>query len=327
MGSGGGRGEFARHYDGGTISSPGFAQTHFLPPSAAETTEVIDTRIGDRLREIDAPEGQRRALRDLKDSVEDRLSSELKVERVNVVGSVAKGTQIRREGGNDIDLEVVLNREAHGDWLVQENGPRNCLNKVKSVIEGDPRFSGVEVRVDLNVVTAMIGDAKVDIAPAFTNEQGGVLIPDTSGNQTWVRTNPRMSKRLLEVSDKRHAGQVVPLIRLAKDWNARNGGHLRSYTVEAMCMRHFAEKPEGGEESYRSNTHEFFARLPFYLDKGAVRDPVYGDAVDGYLAPEERGVLIRKALRTKAKIEKAEKLALTGKAERAAECYRDALEA
>lgn len=325
MGSGGGRGELSRHYGDGTVSSPGFTRSHFLPPSAAETTEVIDTEIGDRLRGIDAPEDQRRALRNLKDTVQDRLSEELKIERVNVVGSVAKGTQIRRDGGNDIDLEVVLDRAIHGDWLVQENGPRNCLNKVKSVIEGDPRFSGVAVRVDRNVVTAVMGDVKVDIAPAFTNEQGGVLIPDTSGDQTWVRTNPRMSKKLLELSDKRHAGQVVPLIRLVKDWNERNGGRLRSYTVEAMCMRHFAEKPEKGEESYRANTHEFFAHFPFYLDKGAVRDPVYGDAVDGYLTPEERGMLIRRALRTKGKIEKAERLAIAGRGDRAADGYRDAL--
>ncbi len=325
MGSGGGRGELSRHFDGGTVSSPGFKSPHFLPPSAEETTRAIDFVIEDRQRAIDPPTTQRQALGELKNAVQSRLSEGLQVERVNVVGSFAKGTQIRKEGGNDIDLEVVLDRRAHGDWLTQANGPTNCLTKVKSLLESDPRFSSVEIRVDQNVVSAMLDDARVDIAPAFVHEEGGVVIPDTSGGQRWVRTNPRLSKRLLDLKDSRHGGQLIPLIRLAKDWNERNGGRLKSYTIEAMGMRYFDEKPEGGENSPRANTHEFFSRMQWYLQKGAVVDPVFGKPADSYLTPEDRTVLISKAIRIQTKLDRAERLANSAKPERAAELYEEAL--
>lgn len=325
MGSGGGRGELSRHYDGGSISAPGFSIEHTLPPAAEETTEAIDSAIEARLSMIQPAPEELRRMKSLKSSIEGQLAAELDVERVNVVGSVAKGTQIHRPGGNDIDVEVVLGRESHGDWLDQESGARNCLSRVRDVIARNPRFDNVEVRVDRNVVRARLGQATLDIAPAFSHPEGGVVIPDTSGAQGWVRTNPRMSKRLLEAADRARHGQVVPLIQLAKDWSLRNGDELRSYTIEAMVTRFFAEKEQNGENTSRANVHEFFARLPWLLQKGAATDPVYGQPADTYLEPETRSKLIARAVRTATKLDRAERLARAGKADRASEIYRDVL--
>jgi hypothetical protein len=325
MGSGGGRGELSRHYEGGAISAPGFTSSRIIQAGAEDGTLAVDAVVEDRLQALEPPLAEKLALGDLKTLVQNKLAEELDVERVNVIGSSAKGTQIGRVAGNDVDLEVVLKRESLGDWLTQENGPRNCLTKVRSLIEGDPRFSSVEAHVDRNVVSARVGSAKVDIVPAFIHPEGGVLIPDTSGGQTWIRTNPRLSKRLLQIQDDRHRSQVVPMVKLAKDWSLRNGDYLDSYMVEATVMRYFAEKPKDGEDSYRANFHEYISRLPLYFQKGAARDPVYGGPLDDDLDSAVRSRLISKAIRDTKKLQKAERLLKAGNSDRGADLYREVL--
>jgi hypothetical protein len=325
LGSGGGRGELSRHYSNGSVSSPGFAPTFVVPPGAEEGTRVVDAAIQERLRAIEPPESERRFLGELKSGVQSSLAGELDVERVSVVGSYSKRTQIRREAGNDIDLELVLRQSTHGEWLTQENGPRNCLNKVRSIIERDPRFTNVDVSVDRNVVTARFGQSTVDIAPAFVHPDGGVVIPDTFGGQTWIRANPRLSNRLLHIMDARHRQGVIPVVKLVKDWDARHGGHLGSHLIEAMAMRHFAEKPDGGERSLRTDTHEFLSRFVWYLQKGATRDPVYGTPADDHLTPELRSTVISRAIRAAGKLDKAEALIRAGKFARGADLYREVL--
>jgi hypothetical protein len=92
-----------------------------------------------------------------------------------------------------------------------------------------------------------------------------------------------------------------------------------------MGMRYFDEKPQDGENSPRANTHEFFSRLQWYLQKGAVVDPVLGKPVDTYLSSEDRSILISKAVRIQGKLERAERFANSAKAEKAADLYREAL--
>lgn len=326
MGGGGGRGELSRHYGGGAISSPGFEPTTVLPPTREETTRAIDGVVEEHAARLAPPQRQVRELGELKNAVQSSLSGELGVEGVNVVGSVAKGTQINRPGGNDIDVVFVLDRGRHGDWLTQENGPRNCLTKVRDVLASDLRFSHVEIGVDRNTVTARVGDSKVDIIPAFRHPESGVLIPDTSGGQRWVRTNPRMSKRILEEKDRRWGGQVTQTLKLAKDWNERNRTGLSSTHLEAMVEGHFDRKPQTGENSSRANVHEFFARLPWYLQERA-HEPVYHQRVDSYLSSDDRSRAISKASRTASRIEKAEKLARRANySDAAAEAYRGVLD-
>lgn len=326
MGGGGGRGELSRHYGGGAISSPGFEPTTTLHPSQEETTRAIDGVIEEHVVRLAPPARQVRELGDLKSAVQSTLSRELAIQGVNVVGSVAKGTQIDRPGGNDIDVEFVLDRGRHGDWLTQANGPRNCLTKVRDVVASDPRFSQVEVGVDRNTVTARVGNSKVDIIPAFRHPEGGVLIPDTTGEQRWIRTSPRTSKRILEEKDRRWAGQVTHLLKIAKDWNERNCTGLSSTHLEAMVEGHFDRKPQNGENSSRANVHEFFARLPWYLQESA-HEPVYQQRVDAYLSSDDRTQAISKASRTASHIEEAEKLARrANNSDSAAEAYREALD-
>ncbi len=326
MGGGGGRGELSRHYEGGAISSPGFERSTFVPPTQEETTRAVDEVIEAYVSHLAPPPRQVRLLGELKVAVHSALSREFGIEGVNVVGSVAKDTQIDRAGGNDIDVLFVLDHARHGDWLGQENGPRNCLTKVRDLVASDPRFSQVEVRVDRNTVTARIGASSIDIIPSFRHPEGGVWIPDTSGGQRWIRTHPRMSKRILEVKDRVWQGQVTQVLKIVKKWNDRTKAGLTSTHLEALVEGHFDRKPRHGENSQRANVHEFFARLPWYIQERAY-EQAYGQRVDTYLTSSARSKAISKASRMAKRIENAERIARrTNQQDAAAEAYREVLD-
>ena len=325
MGGGGGRGDLSRTYAGGAVSSPGFEAEHFVPPSQEETTRAVDHVIEEHVSHLIPPTREVRELGEAKEAIHSSLSRELSLEGVNVVGSVAKRTQIYRPTGNDIDVEFVLNQERHGDWLTQPNGPRNCLTKVRETLATDPRFSNIDFSVDRNTVTAQFGRSRVDIIPAFRHPDGGVLIPDTSGGQRWIRTNPRLSKRILEEKDRRWGGQVTQTIKIAKAWSDRHRGPS-SVHVEAMVQDYFDHKPQNGDNSSRTNVQEFFTRLPWYVQNPSY-EPAYHQRVDTYLTPDERSRVIAKAERTAAKVRMAEKVARRAdNSDAAAEAFREVLD-
>jgi len=318
LGSVHGRSDLSRHYGPKSLGGGyGFATEGPASVQDIPLDDQLETSIDRRVGALSLGEGDRRDLQELKDQVRASLSRGLAVERVNVVGSFSKETQIRDEEGNDIDLQVTLRRDLLDGWLDQENGPRNCLTKVRSVLSQDPRYSDVEIRVDRNAVRAKFGDKVVDIVPVF-REGGDVLIPDTKGGQSWIRSNPRLSKRLLDLADLNHRGRVKPIVKLVKDWNNRHGRRLSSYQIEAMVLRHFHEKPAGGTPSYLADLTELFGHLPWYLRKGSIRDPVDDSPLDTHLSPEDRSRLVRLTRREGRRLREAEWHARHGRSQRAA---------
>src|SRR5271170_1775126 len=174
--------------------------------TSEEATGKIDQGLESKDSQLNPPSHEKSRLRELKDDVSRTLSTELSVIRVNVVGSEAKGTQIRRRRGNDIDLQVLLDPKVHGDWLGQGSGPSNALRGVKAALDRNPNYQGARIEQDRNVVTVKVGGATVDIAPTFAKDStnprqedsfefphlGEMLpvtpgrIPDTTGSQRWL---------------------------------------------------------------------------------------------------------------------------------------------
>lgn len=324
MGGGGGRGEFSRHFRGGLISSPGFGKVLYKPPGNEAVTNAINDIIERKLISITIPVDQTHRLERLKEITKSALEKNMDIVSINVVGSIAKGTQIKKKEGNDVDLEVILNKDKYGEWLNNENGTIYALEKTKDALKSDPRFRAIKVRVDRNAVTAILGGLKVDVVPVFEHSNGGVLVSDTH-TRKWLRSDPRRSKRILEIIDSRNENKVVPLIRILKDWNQKNGRKLNSVTIEAMAEHYFVnDKPKNGENSNRANVHEFFSKFPYYLQNG-ISDQLFDQRVDTYLNEKDRDKLISRAQRTSEKIDKAERAARDGNVGESTRLYREAL--
>lgn len=325
MGSGGGTGNLFRTYKGGGYSQGGFSTELSYSKESKKSNESVESIFDDHVRRIRVSKNERLHLDDLKNEISESLSHDMKVKRVNVIGSTAKNTQIKNRKGNDIDIMVELDEKEHGEWLKQENGPRNAFEKVKRTLQKDPRFKNVEMHVDRNVVTVEVGNQKADVILSFPIKDGGHVIPDTSGGQKWIKTNPRLSSRLFNNLDEKHDHKLSELTMEVKDWNQRNGGHLTSHHIDCMTYDYFRNnKPKDGENSHKVNTREFFERIPWYL-KRHVKDPVYGERADNYLSDGRRREIIANSQKSTKKLRQAEKKARNGDGEESNRLYREFL--
>lgn len=324
MGGGGGYGHLTRSYSGGYFSGPGFSRGLFHSAKYDMSNESADKIFETHANNIKASNDEKFHLNGLKDDINDALSKELKIRKINVIGSTTKNTQVKNRKGNDIDIMVELDEKEHGEWLRQDNGTRNSLEKVKRVLQKDPRFKNVEMHVDRNVVTVEVGNQKADIIPSFPDGNGANRIPDTS-KQKWISTNPRLSTRLYKAEDKRNNYKLSELSREIKYWNQKNGGHLSSHHIDCMAYDYFKRnKPKDGENTLRVNTKEFLERMPWYL-KRHVRDSVSGERADTYLTDAKRQQVISNAQESNKILRNAEKEAKRGNTRESDRLYRDFL--
>jgi predicted nucleotidyltransferase len=323
MGGGGGSGSLFRTYKGGTYSQGGFSKKTFYSKESQKPNDSAEEILNRHIQSIRVSSNERLNLNDLKNEISDSLSQEMRINRINVIGSTAKNTQIKNQKGNDIDILIELDEKEHGEWLKQENGARNCLEKVKRVMQNDPRFKNVEMHVDRNVVTVEIGNKKADVIPSFPSNDGGHLIPYTSGQQSWIKTNPKLSSRLFKNLDKKYDNKLSELTMEVKSWNQRNGGLLKSHHIECMTYDYFTNnKSENGENSRKVNTREFFERMRWYL-KRHVKDPIYRERADTYLSDENRLKVIANSKKSTKILRQAEKEARNGNEEECTRLYKE----
>ncbi len=325
MGGGGGSGNLFRTYKGGGYSHAGFSSKLSFSNKSKKSNLSAEMIFESHIEKIRVSKDERLHLNDLKNEISESLSQDMKIRKVNVIGSTAKNTQIKNERGNDIDIMVELDEQEHGGWLKQENGARNSLEMFKRTLQKDPKFRNVEMHIDRNVVTVEVGNLKADVIPSFLTEDGGHVIPDTSGKQGFIKTNPRLSSRLFKNLDRKNDNKLSELTMEVKNWNQRNGGYLTSHHIECMTYDYFLKnKPKDGENSYKVNIREFFERIPWYL-KRHVKDPVYGERADTYLNEGKRMKVIANSQKSTRILRQAEERARKGDEIESDKLYREFL--
>ncbi len=325
MGGGGGSGNLFRTYKGGGYSNAGFSSGLSFSNKSKKSNLSAENIFEAHIEKIRVSKDERLHLDDLKNEISESLSRDMKVKKVNVIGSTAKNTQIKNKRGNDIDIMVELDEQEHGDWLKQENGSRNSLEMFKRTLQKDPKFRNVEMHIDRNVVTVEVGNLKADVIPSFPTGDGGHLIPDTSGEKKFIKTNPRLSSRLFKNLDRKNDNKLSELTMVVKEWNQRNGGHLTSHHIECMTYDYFLKnKPKDGENSHKVNIREFFERIPWNL-KRHVKDPVYGERADIYLNERKKKRVIANSQKSTKILRKAENRARKGDEMESSKLYREFL--
>lgn len=124
----------------------------------------------------------------------------------------------------------------------------SVTNRFKKKLETVREYSRSEIRrngeaVVLNLVSK---DWSFDIVPCFQTvaESDGrsyYLIPNGNGN--WKKTDPRIDKEHVTMTNQNNSGMVLELIRLCKKWNrVKNAKTLSSYLLETMIIN-FADSP------------------------------------------------------------------------------------
>lgn len=151
------------------------------------------------------------------------------------------------------------------------------LRLLKQAIKSLPGLEQAEIKGNGEAVSVWPKDQswKLDLVPALPvvrpDQATYFLIPNGVGS--WWRTQPAFDQSRLDRIDRRHGGNIRPLIRLLKFWNVRPG-HQRigSYLLECLVLSIFEAAPYVSCFEWHLATEKFMieaAKLVFH----SVPDP------------------------------------------------------
>jgi predicted nucleotidyltransferase len=157
-------------------------------------------------------------------------------------GSLARSTQ--RVPLNDVDVAVVFDASTHPDWGLPGDSASAALDYLRTKVAellGSGGLGEVRLAVPRNhSVKCWLDDPDadraftVDAMPALRQPGGELLVPEKK-SEYWIRTHPEY---LIEMVRERQAkwAWFRPLVRVLKLWNDRDGGVMKSLTVEILAL-------------------------------------------------------------------------------------------
>lgn len=212
-------------------------QTRTQTAVAARFAQLLDRIAPDSIEE--------RIFSDHESSIQTRLKSVFRTNRVERIGSYTRGSAIK--GVSDVDLLLVLTRD-EVRWGDKYKSSDTVLKNIRDQLQD--RYTKTEVGRDGQAVVISFGDGKhpVDVVPGFYWEAGPngypvFYIPDGSGG--WMKTSPQLHNRYIAAADDRSAGKLKSVARLLKFWASRrsssdslSGFHLEMLLASTdLCAR------------------------------------------------------------------------------------------
>ncbi len=296
-----------------------------LPSARSRAEQAAEEVCEEEADETAVSEQEGKQVAERREQIRETLDEPLEIEEQHIFGSLTRGTLVGPlDENSDTDVMYVLDRDEHGAWLTDENGPQNCLQNIKHHLENDPRYNNADISIDRNVVAVQFDEFTVEVAPAF-RQDGDYVIPDTyRDGRSWVRTNPRQYKQQFEAVDSNRSGNVSKLARLAKAYNERTGKQISSYHMEVMAYDYARTRPQT-DEPFDELVDGFFKQLPRRLSS-STHDPATGQQIDDGMSREQRESAISDAKGAKKKLQRAKRNTQTGNAEETERLYREVIE-
>jgi Second Messenger Oligonucleotide or Dinucleotide Synthetase domain len=212
-----------------------------------------------------------------------------------LTGSYRRRTLIAPMRDADVDIMVVLDR------AYRRRGPRAVLDLVKDTLR--ETYPSSKVSRNGQAVTISFSDFTVDVVPAFTPWwESDSLDICNSGDDAWIRTNPRKHIEISSKINQRTGGLLVPTVKMLKAWNRTAGRPLRSFHLETLAWKILDPGwfltawwgPGVGMGSDPENISKFFAGAQDHLRR-KLPDPARDEGdVGSYLADRAREDAISK---------------------------------
>jgi len=216
-------------------------------------------------------------------SIRDVLKSEFEIQESFLTGSYARNTMIAPLSEADIDIFVVLDSKHYYHYNGQNGGQGGLLDLVKRVLR-KTYTKTPDISRNGQAVTIIFSDFQVDVVPGFARQGGGYLIPNSISN-TWIGTDPRKHVEIMSQSNKDHSGDFIPLIKMIKAWNVKNGKYFNSFHLEVLALEIFD----------KVTISDFPSGCRFFFDKGRHSitkknsDPAgYGGDIGSYINTQDK---------------------------------------
>lgn len=227
-------------------------------------------------------------------------------------GSYSRSTMIAPLSEADIDIFAVLDSRYY-----KGTTPAVLLERLKRVLlKTYPKTP--DISRNGQAVTIRFNDFVVDVVPAFIRQGGGYIIPD-SQKGTWLSTDPTAHVAISTRCNAAHNGDLVPVIKMIKDWNRGIGGYFRSFHLEVLAWLIFdnvaiSDLPSG---------------VRYFFDKSREKVPYknvdpagYGDDVGRYITKSDVPQAVSRLETALGRARKAEEYANKGRTQDAINEWR-----
>ncbi len=194
---------------------------------------------------------------------ENELKGEIK--RVELFGSYTRDTFLHPDFSpkSDVDLMIVF----------KENDlkSRTLLTKMKEILKD--HYSRSEVYQDFPTIALELNHIKFEISP--TKEEWFLFGSDTlyipilkNGEEKWIETEPKKLNTKLNRKDEEERGNLRPLIRLIKYYNAKADYPFTSYKIEQAVL----ELSYYNCETYLDYFNYFIVKNELELESNLAKD-------------------------------------------------------
>ena len=141
-------------------------------------------------------------------------------------GAFARNTLIQPLEDNVVDLYVHLPPE-----LGQRSRPLGLMSRLEDLLVR--HYPEAAITEDGLAVMVRYPDISFRVVPCFYQVKKGYVIADIK-NSKWRKTNPNIFYYALDDANFWHRGMLLPVIRIIKHWNRRNGGWFNDYYLELL---------------------------------------------------------------------------------------------
>lgn len=167
-----------------------------------------------------------------------------RTENAFLIGSWAKGTRVRPP--RDLDLYFLLPVDVYTrfeKYAPAVNKQSALLQEVKSkLLATNPTSS---IKGDGPVVLAAFTSYSVEVVPAFRYNiaERTFYVCDTKNGGSYKETKPLHEVDAVDAADKRNAGNVRPLVRMLKAWQAWCNVPIKSFHLESLAIDFMDQSP------------------------------------------------------------------------------------
>ena len=167
------------------------------------------------------------------------------------VGSYGRGTAISET--SDLDMIYILPPEVFSRFSsYASNGQSALLQEVKNEIL--KTYSQTDVGADGQVVVVDLKDMKIEVVPAFENDDGSFDFPDSNDEGSWKTTNPRPEITAITELNAKRGENLKPLAKMVRAWRNNSGAPISGLLIDTMAYNFLLDNEDFNQNTF-SNYH------------------------------------------------------------------------
>lgn len=152
------------------------------------------------------------------------------------VGSYGRRTAI--DGVSDLDMVFELPADDYERYKKLEgNGPSAMLQEVRnSLLKRYPRS---DVRADGQIVAVNFAGYRVEVLPAFLDQNGDYIYGDTNDGGTWRLTKPRSEIKAVNDLNNETNGNLKDACKMLRAWKNNVGVGIGGLLIDTLAYNFF----------------------------------------------------------------------------------------